>query len=159
MAASLIIDFPGDGLVMVNRTLERFAGRIRNPQPAFEAMASAFAHDMADQFQSEGGHASGKWQDLAPSTLASKSLRWPGKQILERTGALKTSLTSTPLAVQEIGLMEMTIGTDVPYAIFHQAGTAKMPARPIIALNPQDRIEMTKILQEYLVAEMKGATV
>ena len=159
MPTSLVIDFPGDGLVLVNRQLERFAVGMASLEVPFEAMAQLFAGDMKDQFDSEGASASGGWKELSPAYAEQKLIKFPGKPILQATGKLVESLTSTPLGVQVIGPQEMKIGTDVPYANYHQAGTKHMPARPPIALNAEQRTGFVKVLQEYLVRLMKGATV
>ena len=42
----------------------------------------------------------------------------------------------------------MKFGTSVPYAIFHQTGTRKMPARPIFDPRQQDRVEFQNALRE-----------
>nr|MDD4985282.1 hypothetical protein [Dehalococcoidales bacterium] len=49
------------------------------------------------------------------------------------------------------------LGTKINYAIYHQRGTLRMPARPVIKLTEADKDRWTKILHQYMVSESNKA--
>lgn len=78
------------------------------------------------------------WAGLAASTVEQKLRHgWP-LDILVRTGELRDSLVDPGQAAREYG-RSLVWETDVPYAGFHQEGTDRMPARPVIDLDADDR--------------------
>ena len=89
------------------------------------------------QFASQGRQGShGKWAALSPAYAAQKARRYPGKPILEASGAMKNDLLSESNE-GETTAQTMLYGTKIKYALFHQTGTKgksgkpKMPARRI----------------------------
>lgn len=71
-----------------------------------------------ERFQTAGY---GEWAPLAPSTLADKERHGFPFFPLIRTGELYQSLTE-PSRAAAFSASEMTWGTDVPYAQYHQQG-------------------------------------
>ncbi len=138
-----------DGIQSLDAELLRFTDRIQNATPAFEGIADMFAEAETQRFDSEGdiGGDGGKWSPLAASTVAFKLKHFPGTKILERTGALRQSLTSRPFGIEIIGPQAMRIGTDTVYARFHQDGTSRMPRRSPLALSETRRRSIVKIVQ------------
>jgi len=153
---ALVIEFPGGGADLISKQLGRMAGRIANPIPAFQQIAARFALIMKEQFDTEGGRAH-QWAALSPGYAAQKELRYPGKPILQASGALMKSLTHEPFGVEGATATEMVLGTDIPYAIFHQLGTKGMPARPVVDLTVIDRLEMAHIVQHYILTTPASA--
>lgn len=155
MPAILNISVEGDTLIA--RELRGWQLRAVSARPAFEKMADAFAQAETRQFDSEGGYGSGGWAPLSPSYAAWKAIHYPGKPILERTGALRRALTTRPLGVEriedEFGEFGVggSLGSGVDYAVYHQQGTPKMPARPPVAFPESVKREFVKILQVWLV--------
>lgn len=100
----------------------------------FPRLVPVFELELAGQFDAEGrGPAKGAWAQLSERYEAWKALNYPGAGILERTGQMHEALTSSssPFARREISTDEFDFGTiNVPYASFHQSGTAFMPDRP-----------------------------
>lgn len=77
----------------------------------------------------------GPWAPLSPSYAAWKATHYPGKTILRRTDRLYASLTSrSPDTVWEVTPRTIRFGTRVPYFVYHQTGTRRMPARPPLVL-------------------------
>lgn len=72
--------------------------------------------------------------------------------ILIRTGRLFTSMFEGDAEhlEEQVGYTStIVVGTNVPYAVFHQYGTSRMPARPIFV--PPDittRNEMQRVLEQ-----------
>jgi phage gpG-like protein len=57
---------------------------------------------------------------------------WRGRKILHRRGRLQNSISYRAFANR------VEIFTNVKYAIFHQLGTRKMPARPFLLVQAED---------------------
>ena len=68
--------------------------------------------------------------------LAEKTVRRKGHgKLLYDTGKLRDSIRMDPPTANEA-----KVGTDAPYAIYHQKGTGKMPARPFIPVSPEGKL-------------------
>ena len=100
-----------------------------------------FLQDLETQhevyFKSEIDPRGSKWAPLAQSTIARKG----HMQILYETGRLRDSLQGrTGDSIREVSSGEgqesfLVFGTSVPYAIYHQDGTARMAQREHVGLN------------------------
>jgi phage gpG-like protein len=108
-----------------------------------------------------GGEA---WAPLAPSTIAMKGRRsgliGPHSTILVDTGRLFESLTledGTSDTIWITGDRFLTFGTDVPYAIFHETGTARMPARPAVGINDNTADQIADAVGGFVVDKITGA--
>lgn len=149
------LEIAGD--VQLSRTLLRFRQHAEDMSPAFEQIADDFYEIERRQFASEGVYGSGGWKPLSPGYAARKSVLYPGKPILQATGALFESLTGGRGAVKKVSRDELLLSTDDEKAPFHQRGTRKMPQRRPVELRSQDRKNMVKVLQRYLVSgETRG---
>lgn len=133
-------------------TLARFRDHIADAQPAFEAMADHQAKVNTQQFNTRGGYGSGGWAPLSPDYAAWKMRHHPGKPLMELSGDLRDSMTTRPFGIDEVTGQGFVIGTQLPYAAYHQHGTPKMPARPLFG-TPQsaDTKVFAKILQSWIV--------
>lgn len=91
------------------------------------------------QFDAEGaGPQAGSWAPLSVSYAKWKAAHFPGKPILQRTGALRAALTGPGAnARRDVTSDTLTFGTTgLAYASLHQTGTGKMPARPEFDFGP-----------------------
>ncbi len=150
--APVTVHFEGDGWDKFALVLDRFSDNIGNARPVFDAMADEFGLSMRAQFSQQGAHTGAKWAPLSPAYAAWKSKRYPGKPIMELTGDLKKSLTNRSFGVERITNLGMTVGTDIPYAIYHQRDTPIMPKRELIGPPPMMRQKKyAKILQGWIV--------
>jgi len=150
--AGLFIEVAGD--VQLARSLSRFGDGIKDFRPVWEQIVKSFWDIERKQFESEGGYGSGGWLPLSPSYAAWKEENYPGKPILQRSGALFESLTGQASGtIKQISDKSLTIGTDVFYAIFHQKGSK---ARPPIDLTEQDKTAFMKLIQKYVVKQAKA---
>ena len=70
----------------------------------------------------------GRWALLSPATVRQKGHDRP----LIRTRRYIREATQSPTL--QIGQNEMTYGVEVPYADYHETGTQRIPARPVIGL-------------------------
>lgn len=119
----------------VGDALENFQASLADNSEVLAAIADDLREMVSDQFATEGRAGGTPWAELAPSTLRRSRGRRAG--ILYSTGALLGSLGAigAPGHVEQLHRQSLLFGSRLPYAIFHQTGTRRMPARPIIALS------------------------
>lgn len=143
--------FSVEGETQVDRTLARFADNVGDARPAWEALAAKFARAERRQFATEGAYASGGWAPLSPKYAAWKERHYPGRPILELTGALKDSLTRRPFGVEVIEPGYMVLGSGIDYGKYHQAGGGRLPRRRPVELTEASRREWVRLIQRFIV--------
>ncbi len=118
----------------VDRALSNFQDSLADNSDSLAAVADDLRQMMAEQFATEGAAGGTPWAPLATSTL--RKSRRTRSGILNLTGALLGSLTDpgAPGHVEQIDSAQLLFGSGLPYAGFHQTGTRRMPARPIVVL-------------------------
>lgn len=105
-------------------------------------------------FESEGSAGNrSKWAALSAKYAATKAKKFPGKTILRATDKLFNQMTGGGFSA--ITSTSMFAGTKLPYAVFHQLGTSKMPARKLIRITGEQKSRYTNIVNDYV---MKFAT-
>lgn len=137
-------------LESVDRVLESFESSLADNTAALRLVADDFREMVAEQFASEGAAGGTPWAALAPSTLRR---RRAGSVPLNSTGALLASLIDAGSGghVEEADEQSLTIGSDLPYAMYQQTGTGRgfgqpsvssgkglgrgMPMRPLLILS------------------------
>lgn len=143
--------FAIDGDVQVSRVLDAATEAVSDLTPAWEQIAEDFRAEEEERF---GG---GEWAPLSPAYAAWKARHFPGKGILRRTGRLYESLTGESQdSVADIEPLRLTLGTRTPYAVFHQRGTSRMPARPVIDLSPGFRRTAVRRVQRHLAESIRS---
>ena len=132
------------GGAIFSRQFTRFASELTDLSPAFEEMADAFGQWEAQAFSSGGSSSGGGW---APKKDG-------GASHLTRSGRLRGSLTGP--SIRRIGPKRMELGTGVPYARYHQTGTSRMVARPVIRLTAANKAQWTKIIHRFILKASTG---
>jgi len=122
--------------------LQRYAARVGNPRPALERMRAQLARGEQEVWGTHGAAIGFHW---APAVEPDRKT---DPQLLVATGALRASLTAA--GAGEVGEVELRYGTDVPYARFHQHGTAHMVARPFLGIPPDVEHGVTGLLAQLL---------
>jgi phage gpG-like protein len=139
------------------RGFERMHAQIRGMQeraadltPAWETLIEHFAERNFRQFLSRGREYGTPWKPLRPRTIRDKLRHGYPTDPLIRTAKLVHSLTIRPLGIERIGPREMSAGTSVAWAKYHQYGAprAGLPARPLFDL---DDISNSKVAT-YVIA-------
>lgn len=162
MTGALELRFEILGEVQLQRRLEGVIGRLGDMRPALEKIAGDFHRTMEGAFASEGGsNAEGRWRELSPDYAKWKARHYPGKRILERTGALRASLAENKGkgAIERYEGNALTIGTSVtsargyPYGVAHQQGRGRVPERKIIDLSDTVKRRWVKIMQDHIWIE------
>lgn len=147
-----------DGVRTITHDLERFRANTNNMKPALERVAQVQADAVRDQFRTQGRHYGTRWAALSPAYKSQKTRSRPGRPILLYNGKLKKHVA--PVLARNAGIYQVTgkrmeIGvaySQVPYAQFHQEGTATMPARPILGTPTRaDQKAMVKEIHRWIV--------
>ena len=154
--------------VQFSRAIDTGILRGLNLTQPFGLIANEFYQSMTEVFATEGAfEGRNRWQELSPAYAKGKTKHYPGKKILDRTGRLKKSLTikGSSDSVLEITPNSLKIGTKVPYSIYHQKGTSRVPMRKIIELTDLQRKRWIQIIHKHMydisqsmATEINGAT-
>jgi phage gpG-like protein len=143
------------GEVQLDRGIARFADGVTDYAPIWPVIEDDFYALEKDQFNSQGAEGGVNWPALSPAYAGWKEAQFPGMPILQRTGDLYSSLTnpSDANAVHREERKVLTLGTRVPYAIYHQspAPRKRLPRRPEIMLNEAFKRAVMHHIQTYLV--------
>lgn len=102
------------------------------------------------QFETEGEFGGTRWAPLSPAYRAYKQRVRPGKTLLVFDGDLRRA-ASRPSRSQTPTSLSLTI--DDPKAVYHQEGTGRMPARPIVFGDPlpaEARRELDALADRYV---------
>lgn len=161
VAGVLTLQIESYGETIVKRSLLRFAEDLENPRPGLEAVADLLRHDVEEQFDTEGGHASGGWQALSDKRVEEKARLGLDPRILRASGALMESLTRKfdSRHIERLSGASLTFGSNVLYGVYHQSSLPRtvIPFRPPIALTEEDKREMVKAMQAALAKGNRGA--
>lgn len=148
--ASVRVDFHG-----TPEQLQRLAVFLSDLRSFWPLLVPAVTGWWRHQFETEGQFAGHAWQPLTPAYAAAKARTHPGRGILVATGALKRA-ASAPRRAQTA--TSLTLAIDDPKLPFHQEGTTKMPARPLIFGDPLPaaaRAELDTIAHAYVTDLLK----
>ena len=158
MARSLDLTITAEpGGTILNRRFTRFVSDLTDLRPVLEEVVDALIETFRDAFRTEGSSSGSSWAPLSEAYRRAKARRYPGRTILIRRGTLYSSLVEGGAGgIREVRSKYAAIGTAVPYARYHQSGTSRMPARPIIRVSAEDRNEITRIVHRYLVKSAAG---
>ena len=100
----------------------------------------------------KAGAAAGEaWAPLAAETLRRRR-KGKGKgsvKILQDTDKLKQSIA------QIVAGGSVTVGTGIEYGPWQQGGTSRMPARPFVGINAEDRGTITQVVMTHWEAAVK----
>jgi hypothetical protein len=104
---------------------------------------------MRSQFASEGTFSGERWSPLSTPYATWKSIHYPGKPILQATGALRRAAS---MPTRRATPRSLTLTIHDPKISYHQEGTDKMPARPLIfsTLPPIARRELQLVAERYV---------
>jgi phage gpG-like protein len=144
----LQFDVMGDQQVM--RGFSKLADGVKDLREPFREMVKDFREIEKRQFSSQGGYGSGGWKPLKTSTALQKQRLGYPAQILVRSGELRDVMTGLRSGYDEVQPLEMKIMT-LSFGKYHQKGTSRMEARPLVQLTEDDKTRWSKIIHLYLV--------
>lgn len=140
----------------IKKLLQKGQKALQDMKPVMRDIAQMMRSTVNKNFEVEGRDESGRthtWKPLAPSTQKRRA-EYKGEQykahpILEFTGRLKQSINTA------YGKNWAQVYTGVEYAVHHQTGTKKVPARPFMVMPKQDLADIEKHLKSWLERELK----
>lgn len=127
-------------------------------RPAWVTVAQAMQEMEAEAFAVEGARRGlPVWAPLSERYRRWKERHFPGRKILELTGDLRRSLAEKGRGHRRIlSPTFMLFGTMIrtkrgaPYAMFHQEGTRRMPARPPLRPASGDYDLWVRLVDAYI---------
>lgn len=147
-----------EGVGTVKRRINGIIGKVKDLRPAFQKIGEDFRNTERKVFQGQGAYGSrSSWKPLTPKYREWKQQHYPGRPILEQTGALRSSLTSKGANhIEIITKNSITLGSSDPKFKWHQKDTSKMTARPPITFTKYQGDKWAKIIRDEI---LKGAKV
>ena len=142
---------------IAKRKLQALTLALKDWRPFWPLAMRIIRIGLRQQFESEGRFLGQPWAPLSAGYLAAKAAKYPGKSILVASGRLKRAATAPEWRGMPTAL-HIVIRNDV--AGYHQHGTGKMPARPIIPdrVAPELGLMLTKAATDYLQAAIRRHT-
>jgi phage gpG-like protein len=136
----------------ISAVLAALGGKLKQPKVVAEAMGLAVVSLTLRSFNDPGVRAA-PWAPLTPATLARKIAEGTSTAILKRHVVLARSWRITELTARYV-----KVGTDRPYAAFHQWGTSRVPARPMLPLQGDPgAAKFTPLAERRMVSVAKAA--
>jgi len=137
------------GAEALSADFRRIEERASNMAAAFKLVAADFHSEERQRFAEAGPG----WAKLAASTLAAKAAKGQGDAILVATKAMRASLQQSNAkgSITTIGPDQVMMGTRDPKAVWHQEGTDRMPARPVVFASSADELRWAVIIGSWLV--------
>lgn len=146
------IEIEAPGADQLARRLQRWGTAIEDARPAFERMRSVLTGGEAQVFDSQGVALGKQWPQAAATGHKTDD------RLLVATGALRASLAAqTSDSEWFTSPTEMRFGTTVPYAHFHETGTSRMPARPMVGMPPAIAREIVNIMHRFSVENAEAS--
>lgn len=135
----------------VRQLLSEMADRARGVEAVWPEVGDYLADEFGKQFDAEGAHFySRRWKPLTPQYLRWKIRNGYDPRRLHQTGAMRASLTSRPMAIEQYGSSSARFGTNDSKAGFHQNGTKFMPRRQIIRVTVDLADDVNSIIARYI---------
>lgn len=152
------LTFEIDGKAEFDRAAQGVSEHLSDLRPVWPEVKRSIQRIEREQFASEGAKGrSGKWKPLSRAYAQRKGKRYGAQPILRASGKLERSLTgetADTILIEEP--LEFGFGTRLFYAVFHQRGTSKMPAREVFSFSEQQRTDLMKGLQKGLLKVIRG---
>lgn len=99
-------------------------------------------------FETEGGVFGMRWASLSAGYDFWKRKNYPGRGTLERTGRLRRGFSS------DANQTSVIVENKVSYGRFHQYGTSRMKARPIMHIDKKLEDNIVDIFKEGLARKL-----
>lgn len=138
--------------------LERMGARASHLRPVLDGPIANAIHGLFEKrFVTEGRYGGEKWAPLAQRTLGWRAQHHRSRMpILQFTRELWSSLVkrSSPLGYRIADDDSLVVGSSVDRAQWHQLGTDRMPARPIVPdeVPTADTEEWARLIVEHVEA-------
>lgn len=133
-------------MVLELDSLIRKSSNLSNPFQLFQK----HWFESIDQVFQDGGDPV-EWPALSPAYEGWKNVAYPGQPIMRASDRLYESLTNqTSETIWQVGPKHIEFGSRVPYFEYHQTGTSKMPARPMLVLTEAAAAKLVQLVNNYI---------
>lgn len=135
-----------EGEKQLSRNLLVLADRIKDWTPAFKETGITLKNIFEDDvFNTDGGVINENWAPLSKAYAYKKAKMYPGKGILEATGAMRNGFMT--LWRPDMAM----VWNKVEYFKYHQSNKPRnvLPRRVMIKLADQQRTQVVKIFHSY----------
>lgn len=113
--------------------------------PLMRAIGAVLENSTRQRFADKKSPDGVSWANLMPNTIKRKvNKHRQNAGILVESGNLFASLTYVA------DKYEVSVGTPEIYGVYHQFGTANMPARPFLGINADDKQTVQEMINDYL---------
>lgn len=151
---SITVD--ASGLKKVKAKIRVMSKRVQNPSPAWKSVGSYIAASNRRQFATHGAYYGTPWKPLKPNYAQWKVRSGYGRKTLVRTGAMRASFVSRPMAIEKYYRNYAEFGSDYWLVKFHQNGTFRNgkranPPRPMMKKTRKMTADVTSIVKEYVI--------
>lgn len=149
----LQLTFTIEGQTQLSRELLIVASRVKDWTPAF-AEAAEYLKDVFsnDVFDTEGAAIDERWDPLSKAYAYQKSKKFPGKGILEATGAMRNGFMT-------LWRPDMAaVWNKMEYFKYHQSNQARhvLPRRVMIKLANEQREQVVRVFNTYFQQVVHG---
>lgn len=131
--------------------LAQLAARLADLTPVMEDIGAILERNVQGRFDTKTDPAGRPWAPLAARTRVAYAKAKVGGSLLERTRMMRESLSS------QADKDSVVIGFGRAYAAYHEFGTARMPRRGMLTVDPQtgtladeDTASILDLIQSYL---------
>jgi len=161
MARGKKVNWRMEGEEQVIATVEQIGSKTRNTKPAFNTMAATILEDQRKYWASHGASGGKRWAPRKEPYRTWMRKNYPQRPILrgpDRKGhkglQLRNQLTRRPFGVEVVSNGQLVVGTNLPYAQYHQNGIpGRMVARPPLKpFDPAMHQRLSDALAEHLFA-------
>ena len=115
------------GLSAIKDRLKRLERRLDDPRTALAVVGADLMERVEEGFEREHDPYGLPWKPLAPATLERRRKGGEGAKILQDTGVMRRSLN-----YRVVGRNAVAVGFADRKAAWHQEGTDRIPARPML---------------------------
>lgn len=129
--------------------IKRALKSVRDPRPSLEAMGLAVVSITQRNF-TQSRYRPAAWPPLKAKTIKAKAKAGKSNRPLVGEGLLARS----PRVVS-VDRRRVVIGSDRPYASYHQLGTRRVPARPFFPFTRSGNL--TPAARRVVLAALKGS--
>jgi phage gpG-like protein len=146
------VSFTIEGERQLSRRFHNLKREFDNWTPAFKQAVTTLKDLFSNEvFSSKGGAIGENWPPLDPEYSRWKSMHYPGKGMLERTGEMKRSFQT--LYKTDYGAVWNTAS----YFAYHQSNKPrnKIPRRVMMKLGNEQREVVMKIFHRYFNDKLK----
>jgi hypothetical protein len=139
------------GIERTKRRLGAARDRSRDLRGAWPAVGDDVAEAMAMQFMTEGVAGGRPWAPLKPEYRQWKVKHNYDPRTLLRTRAMRDSLTSRPMDIEEYHAEYADFGSTDEKLPFHQYGTRRMPRREVLFWHEPLVARTVRRVKNYIV--------